>query len=196
MFPNHPNSRFILASGSPRREELLRHAGFHFEISPSRVEEKRRRDEAGEDYALRLAREKAAEVARRSAPGELVLGADTVVMVGQEVLEKPQDLEDAARMLRALAGRTHRVTTAVCLVRSPDCLLSLKSDTTLVTFRTLSEEEIRDYIASGEPFDKAGGYGIQGLARHFVTRLEGAYSNVMGLPMPLVHEMLSDSLTG
>ncbi len=196
MLSKYHNSHFILASGSPRREELLRQAGFHFEIRPSNVEEQRRPNEAGGDYALRLAREKATEVARRSAPGELVLGADTVVMVDREILEKPRDAEDAARMLRALADRTHRVTTAVCLLRSPDRLLSLKSDTTMVTFRALSEEEIRDYIASGEPFDKAGGYGIQGLAQHFVSRLEGAYSNVMGLPMPLVHEMLSDSLTG
>lgn len=187
---------FVLASGSPRRQELLRSAGFRFEVRPSQVAELRRPGEGGEDYALRLAREKALEVAARSATGELVMAADTVVMIDHQVLEKPRDAEDAARMLRALAGRRHSVFTAVCLVRAPSRIESLKFDTTLVAFRDLSDEEISQYIATGEPFDKAGGYAIQGLAGRFVERLEGAYSNVMGLPMPLVCEMLGSLLTG
>lgn len=182
--------RLILASNSPRRRELLRNAGFQFDVRPSGIEENRLPGESPEDFARRLARDKARDVARKSAPGSLVLGADTVVAINGEILEKPVDAADAARMLRMLSGQTHRVITGVCLVRVPEAVLAWTHETTLVTFRNLTEEEIGSYIESGEPFDKAGGYAIQGLASRFVPRIEGCYFNVVGLPIPLVYEIL------
>ena len=182
--------RLILASNSPRRRELLRNAGFKFDVRPSGIEENRLPGESPEDFARRLARDKARDVARKSAPGSLVLGADTVVAINGEILEKPVDAADAARMLRMLSGQTHRVITGVCLVRVPEAVLAWTHETTLVTFRNLTEEEIGSYIESGEPFDKAGGYAIQGLASRFVPRIEGCYFNVVGLPIPLVYEIL------
>ena len=182
--------RLILASNSPRRRELLRNAGFQFDVRPSGIEENRLPGESPEDFARRLARDKAQDVARQSAPGSLVLGADTVVAINGEILEKPVDAADAARMLRMLSGQTHRVITGVCLVRVPEAVLAWTHETTLVTFRNLTEEEIGSYIESGEPFDKAGGYAIQGLASRFVPRIEGCYFNVVGLPIPLVYEIL------
>jgi septum formation protein len=122
--------------------------------------------------------------------GRLVLGADTVVSVNGDILQKPVDAADAARMLRKLSGRVHRVITAVCLVRAPESVLAWRNETTSVTFRKLIKEEIEAYVASGEPFDKAGGYAIQGLASCFVPRIEGCYFNVVGLPIPMVYEMV------
>ena len=182
--------RLILASNSPRRRELLQNAGFEFDIRPSGIEEARLPDESPEDFTRRLARDKALDVARQSNPASLVLGADTVVAINGEILEKPADAEDAARMLRTLSGRTHRVITGVCLVRAPENVLACTHETTSVTFRDLTEDEIGTYVTSGEPFDKAGGYAIQGLASRFVTRIEGCYFNVVGLPIPLVYEMV------
>jgi len=186
--------KFILASTSPRRRELLRQAGFDFEVRPSRVEETFVPGEAPEAFACRAAREKALEVAASCPRGSLVLGADTVVVVAGEILGKPATAEDAARMLRLLAGATHRVITGVCLVCAPDRVEALAQETTFVTFRSLDEGEIRNYVASGEPFDKAGAYAIQGLASKYVTRLEGCYFNVVGLPVPLVYELLKPFL--
>jgi septum formation protein len=182
--------RLILASNSPRRRELLKNAGFEFDVQPSGIEETRLPAESPEDFALRLARDKALDVASRSAAGSMVLGADTVVAINGEILEKPVDAADAARMLRTLSGRTHRVITGICLVRAPDSILAWTHETTSVTFRDLSEEEIEDYVRSSEPFDKAGGYAIQGLASKFVPRIEGCYFNVVGLPVPRVYEIL------
>jgi septum formation protein len=182
--------RLILASNSPRRRELLRNAGFQFDVRPSGIEENRTPGEPPEDFARRLARDKALDVARQSNPATLVLGADTVVAINGEILEKPADAADAARMLRTLSGHTHRVITGVCLVRAPQTVLAWAHERTLVTFRNLTEEEIGSYVESGEPFDKAGGYGIQGLASRFVPRIEGCYFNVVGLPIPLVYEMV------
>ena len=187
------NLRLILASASPRRRELLRAAGFDFEVRPSGIEEKRRAGESGEEFALRAAREKALQVAASAPPESLVLGADTVVIVDGEVLGKPAGPDDAARMLRLLSGVTHRVVTGVCLVRAPDRIEALRSSVTLVTFRRLDEQEISEYVSSGEPLDKAGAYGIQGLAPKFVTRIEGCYFNVVGLPVALVYELLKGS---
>ena len=183
-------TRFILASNSPRRRELLRNAGFEFDVRPSGVEESRLPHESPEDFTRRLARDKALDVARQSEAGSLVLGADTVVAVDGETLEKPVDAVDAARMLRTLSGRTHRVITALCLIRAPERVLAWRHETTSVTFRKLTNEEIENYVASGEPFDKAGGYAIQGLASRFVPRVEGCYFNVVGLPIPLVYEIV------
>jgi len=182
--------RLILASRSPRRQELLAGAGFEFEVRPSQVEEIRRSGETVAQCASRVAREKALDVARSTSPECLVLGADTMVAAGEEVLGKPTGPEDAARMLRLLSGTTHQVITGVCLVLSPDRVIALKHETTSVTFRTLDEQEILDYLRSGEPFDKAGAYGIQGRASRFVTRIEGCYFNVVGLPVALVYDLL------
>jgi septum formation protein len=182
--------KLVLASSSPRRQELLRDAGFEFEVCPSKVEEVLRCGEGAEDFACRAAREKALDVAGSSPPGSLVLGADTVVVIDGLILGKPTGPEDAARMLRLLSGTSHRVVTGVCMVRAPARIEALQRETTLVTFRNLDEGEIRDYVATGEPLDKAGAYGIQGLASRFVTRIEGCYFNVVGLPIALVYEML------
>jgi septum formation protein len=183
-------NRLILASNSPRRRELLQNAGFEFDVQPSEIEENRLPDESPEEFARRLAREKALDVASHSDAGKLVLGADTVVAINGEILEKPVDAADASRMLRTLSGHTHRVITGVCLIRAPETLLAWTHETTSVTFRNLTDEEIDSYVASGEPFDKAGGYAIQGLASRFVTRIEGCYFNVVGLPIPLVYEIV------
>jgi len=180
----------ILASSSPRRQELLRSAGIEFEVQPSYILEEILRGERPEEFARRAAREKATHVAASSPPGSLVLGADTVVVIDGEALGKPADPEDAARMLRLLSGQTHQVHTGVCLVRAPDRVEALKHETTLVTFRELDEEEIRSYVESGEPMDKAGAYAVQGLASKFVTRISGCYSNVVGLPVALVYDTL------
>ncbi len=182
--------RLILASNSPRRRELLERAGFEFDVQPSEIEEIPLPDETPEEYARRVSRDKALKVASLSGPGSMVLGADTVVALNGEILEKPLDAPDASRMLHMLSGCTHRVITGVCLVRAPETVLAWTHETTAVTFRNLTEEEIGSYVASGEPFDKAGGYAIQGLASRFVTRIEGCYFNVVGLPIPRVYEIV------
>lgn len=185
MLANH---KLILASASARRQELLREAGIEFDVCPANIAENRIPGEPPVQYALRLAQEKAEKVAQQF-PGEFVLGGDTIVIVDDEILGKPRDAEDAARMLRLLSGRAHLVTTAVSLI-APGRPAETRSLTTQVFFRTLQEDEIQKYIASGEPMDKAGAYAIQGGAAPWVVRLEGDYSNVVGLPMPLVLEIL------
>jgi septum formation protein len=182
--------KLILASASPRRRELLARAGFDFEVRSSVVEEAPAPGESAEEFARRAARDKALDVAARAQPGSLVLGADTVVVADGEILGKPVDAMDAARMLRLLSGTTHRVITGVCLVRAPAAMEALRHETTFVTFRPLDEQEIAAYLASHEPFDKAGAYGIQGLASKFVTRVEGCYFNIVGLPVALVYDLL------
>jgi septum formation protein len=181
----------ILASSSPRRQELLREAGIAFEVHAARIQEERTSGESALEYACRLAREKAQAVAG-SFLGRYVLGADTIVVVDNEVLEKPRDSSDAARMLRLLSGRGHQVITAVCLV-TPQGGSHIRSVITLVYFRDVSEEEIQRYITGGEPMDKAGAYAIQGGAGPWVQSIEGDYSNVVGLPVTVVKEMLSES---
>jgi septum formation protein len=182
--------RLVLASSSPRRRELLRQAGFDFEVHASHIVEEIQQGERPEEFARRAAHEKAMQVAAASPPGSLVLGADTVVVIDGETLGKPSDPRDATRMLRLLSGRTHQVHTGVCLVRAPDETVALEHETTLVTFRELDEEETHRYVESGEPLDKAGAYAIQGLASKFVTRISGCYSNVVGLPVALLYEIL------
>jgi len=177
----------ILASASPRRAELLRNAGVAFTAQATRIPERQRQGESPKRFAGRLAREKAHALRARH-PRNPVLGADTIVVVRGTVLGKPRDRKDAQRMLRLLSGRSHQVTTAVCLA-GPG-FEDLRSETTRVTMRKLSQKEIRDYVSSGEPRDKAGAYAIQGLASRFVSRIEGCYFNVVGLPVPLVYRML------
>jgi septum formation protein len=178
----------ILASASPRRQELLREAGIACEIHPAHIPEERVAGEAPLAYASRLAEEKAHAVARQF-PQRYILGADTIVLVDDEVLEKPRDTKDAARMLRLLSGREHSVSTAVSLV-NPAGKPDTRCATTQVFFRKIKDEEIAEYIAGGEPMDKAGAYAIQGGAGRWVQRVEGDYSNVVGLPLTLVKEVL------
>jgi septum formation protein len=186
----------ILASASPRRCELLRQAGFDFEVRPAAIEEVRRSNESAENFAQRVASEKALKVAASAPEGSVVIGADTAVVVDSEMLGKPTSAEDAARMLRLLSGATHRVITAVAIVRAPNQSIALELVTTSVSFRKLNENEIEQYISSGEPFDKAGAYGIQGLASKFVNYIDGDYSNVVGLPMALVRDLLNRAFRG
>ena len=180
--------KLLLASASLRRQDLLRAAGIEFEVYPADIAEDRKDGEPAIQFAVRLAREKAERIAARF-PGAFVLGADTIVVVDEEVLGKPRDAEDAARMLRLLSGRSHQVTTAVSLI-APAKPAETRWVTSEVTFREFREEEIRLYVAGGEPMDKAGAYAIQGGAAPWVVRLEGDYSNVVGLPLSLVSEML------
>lgn len=175
----------ILASASPRRREILRRAEIAFETRPVDVDESRRPGEAARDYVLRLAEAKARAAAR---PGETVLGADTVVVIDGKILGKPTDPEEAKAMLRLLSGRTHDVLTGVCLLEASECLTFVER--TLVRFKKLSDQEVQAYVDSGEPLDKAGGYGIQGLASKFIERIEGCYFNVVGLPIARVYAAL------
>lgn len=186
--------QLVLASMSPRRRELLARAGFIFEVRPSSINETPLPEEPPEDFARRAAQDKALAVAAESPPGSLILGADTIVVADHEILGKPADASDALRMLRLLSGRTHRVITGICIVHPPGSIEAVTHETTHVTFRTLDEVEIAAYVASGEPFDKAGAYGIQGLASKFVTRVEGCYFNVVGLPVALVYDLLKPFL--
>ncbi|MGA9814640.1 MAG: Maf family protein [Terriglobales bacterium] len=185
----------VLASASPRRQELLRNAGISFTAHPTNIPESPRPGEGPRDCAERLAREKV-QAALRQHPGNLVLGADTIVVVEGESLGKPGDEGDAERMLRLLSGRTHQVITGVCLgLRTENQKLEpgfedTRSETTQVTMIPLSDEDIRSYIATGEPMDKAGAYAIQGIASRWIPRIEGDYFNVVGLPVALVSRML------
>ena len=180
--------RLILASASPRRAELLRAAGIEFDVHPAHVDERQLGDESPDAYVRRVAEAKARAINARFARS-LVLAADTTVVADRHLLGKPIDVEDARRMLRMLSGRVHDVITAVTLI-DPDRPVDTRTELTTVEFSQLSETEIDWYVSSGEPMDKAGGYAIQGLASRFVTRIVGSYSNVVGLPVALVHEML------
>jgi septum formation protein len=204
----------ILASSSPRRQELLRAAGIEFTVEAADLPEVPHPGEPPQQFAERMAREKAVAVAqRRHRADEWVLAADTVVFVNGEILGKPADAPDpaadAARMLRLLSGREHKVITGVCLLDSgqwpvasgqkahavnvrPSAVNVVASETTRVWMAKLSEEDIRDYIASGEPMDKAGAYAIQGRASRWIPRIEGCYFNVVGLPVPLVYRTLRE----
>ena len=180
------NFMLVLASQSPRRAEILRNAGVPFEVRTSIVDESPLPDEKPEDYVRRLAEWKALAVA--ASDDELVLGADTTVVVDGEMLGKPADIADARRMIAALAGRRHEVITGICLRRGMRVLRDYA--VTQVWFAPMSDAEIDAYAASGEPLDKAGGYAIHGLASRFIERIEGCYFNVVGLPMALLYRHL------
>jgi septum formation protein len=190
----------ILASASPRRRELLTQAGFLFEVHPAHIPEEPYAGEEPAAYVTRLAREKAEAVfaeikkavvsgKRAPAPPQVVLGADTTVTLDGHILGKPEDAADAARMLRLLSGRTHRVLTGVAVVSAERT--EAVAEATAVTFLTLTGEEIDAYIATGEPMDKAGAYAIQGRAARWIPRIEGCYFNVVGLPIALVSKLLA-----
>lgn len=177
----------ILASASPRRSELLRNAGIAFTVEPAHVPEQPLPDEQPLAYAQRLARDKARAVFARHSDN-VVLGADTIVVADEHLLEKPQDDADAARMLRLLSGRAHQVITGVCLAARN--FEHVEAEITEVRFSPLTEAEIAAYIATREPMDKAGGYAIQGVASRWVERIDGCYFNVVGLPVPRVYRMM------
>lgn len=179
----------VLASRSPRRRALLRRAGVPFETLPARADERPRPGEPAEAVARRLALEKARIVARGLRRG-LALGADTVVVLDGRPLGKPSSRTDARRMLRRLSGRTHRVVTALALVSAGDRARVAGLARSSVRFAPLRERDVRRYVASREPMDKAGGYAIQGRAGKFVTRVWGSESNVVGMPMPLLSRLL------
>jgi nucleoside triphosphate pyrophosphatase len=173
----------VLASGSPRRRQLLEMLGLEVEVRPPHIPEIRGPDELPQPYVERLAREKAASVS-----GDLVLGADTTVVVEGEMLEKPSDAADALRMLRRLQGRTHHVITAIAL-KTPTGTLGA-TDVTAVSFRAADDELLAAYVATGEPMDKAGAYGIQGFGAALVEGIQGDFFGVMGLPLRLVLQLL------
>ncbi len=176
----------ILASASPRRRQRLEMLGLEITVQPSHILEVRHPSETPIGYAERLAREKT-----ESIPGDLVLGADTTVLLDDQLLEKPADEADALRMLRLLQGRSHSVITSVALRAGG--VLRQATDVTAVTFRPCSDQFLRDYIATGEPMDKAGAYGIQGYGAALVERIDGDFFGVMGLPVRLVLRLLEES---
>lgn len=186
----HSGVRLILASSSPRRAELLRAAGYSFDVVPADVDESAEPGEAPEEYVRRVSAAKARAIIRRF-PECTVLAADTTVVVDGIMLGKPSDDEDARHMLSLLSGRAHRVLTGVAIAGGEREVGAVAS--TLVRFAVMTAEDIDWYVASGEPRDKAGAYGVQGLASRFVDSIEGSYTNVVGLPVALVHALLAET---
>ena len=189
MNKNKKNEAFILASGSPRRRELLRQLGFSFTVIPSRLEETNQRGMEPRGHATYYAKEKAKEVAQRY-PEQWVLAADTIVVVAEEIFGKPVNVTEATAMLSRLSGRSHHVITGVCLLNAQCGVEESQTVETEVFMRRLDTADIEGYIATGEPMDKAGAYGIQGIGGCLVQRIEGSYSNVVGLPLCETVELL------
>ena len=192
---NLENRALVLASASPRRRGFLHQLGYAFEVVTPATEEKPRPNETATDYVLRNAVEKAQDVAGRVVPEALVIAADTVVVLKGRIMEKPGTETVAHEMLRSLSGQVHQVVTGVCLHGAcPSCGKTVRSFTvsTDVEFKDLSDEEIEGYIRSGEPMDKAGAYAIQGRGAYMIRRIHGSYTNVVGLPMTELVEMLSE----
>lgn len=182
------DTRIILASSSPRRADMLTNIGVGFETVPSDIHERLHPDEAPADYIIRLARAKVVAVARKVESG-LVIGADTIVVLDGQILEKPEDEKDAEQMLRLLSDRWHAVMTGVALYDAATRREVADYEKTLVRFAQLSDREIEWYVKSGEPMDKAGGYAIQGLGGLFIEEIAGNYYNVVGLPIPLLYRL-------
>jgi len=187
----------VLASASPRRQELLTNAGIEFVVRPANIPEVPLPDESPKAFAERMAQEKARAIRDnvetaypRNQNSLAIFGADTVVVIGNEVLGKPANSDDAARMLRLLSGHEHSVITGVCL--SGENFEDVRSEITIVHFGELSESDIKSYIKTGEPMDKAGAYAIQGMASRWISKIEGDYNNVVGLPVDLVLQMLRE----
>jgi septum formation protein len=191
--------RFILASSSPRRRELLTSIGLDFDVRPSHVPEVHQEGEAPEEYVARLSRDKAHALATEN-PSEWVIAADTTVMLEEELLEKPVDATDARRMLALIAGRTHIVYTGVTLENVSRDWRDTRVAESEVRMLPLSTEDIEWYVKTGEPLDKAGAYAVQGIGAMFIESIHGSYSNVVGLPLATLFQMLRragiDPLTG
>jgi septum formation protein len=177
----------ILASSSPRRADLLRAAGIPFDVFPVEINEEISKLEPPGEHVRRLARQKA-EAGFAVHPNDVVLGADTIVVISGEIMGKPRDADDAVRMLRLLSGREHEVLSGVAIVAKRGTIVEVAR--TRVWVNPLNDAEIADYVATGEPLDKAGAYGIQGLGSRFIDRIQGSYSNVVGLPVSLVYRLL------
>ncbi len=186
------STKLILASASPRRAEILRAAGYAFTVVSSAIDETPIPGEPAETMVQRLADAKAELVAARSVGPAIVIAADTAVQIGTQILGKPRTTEDARQMLQSLSGMTHSVITGVTLIRLPDAERSSFVEATQVHFATLTADEIEEYLATGEPFDKAGGYAIQGRAGRFIPRIEGCYFNVVGLPLARLAKELTE----
>ena len=186
----HTNCPLVLASASPRRSRFLKELGLAFTVQPAMVDEKNSHGESPENFVLRLAGEKARSVARDN-PGACILAADTIVVLDRQILGKPLDRADAEKMLTKMAGRWHDVVTGYCLCRIADRLLVQRVVTTKVLFRDFGADLCRAYVLTGEPLDKAGSYGLQGRGGFLVERIDGSYSNVIGLP---VAEVVADLL--
>ena len=184
--------KLILASASPRRAEILREAAIPFTVLSSAVDETPFPGESPQDHVQRLARAKAELAAARAVGPAIVIAADTVVTLEGRILGKPRSSDDARHMLEMLSGRTHSVVTGVALIRLPDAEQRTFVETTLVHFDKLSEEELNRYLATGEPYDKAGAYAIQGRAGRFIPRIEGCYFNVVGLPLARLQHSLNE----
>ncbi len=184
--------RLVLASASPRRAEVLRDAGISFETLATTVDESPMENELPRELVLRLAQAKARAAAERLPAPAIVVGADTEVVVEGRALGKPTSEESARQMLRQLSGRTHEVLGGLAVVRLPDGAARLEHEITRVTFAPLDPAEIADYIASGEPFGKAGGYAIQGRGGRFVIRVEGCCFNIVGLPLARLYRILRE----
>jgi len=185
--------KLFLASASPRRAEILRNLGLRIQVIASPAPEVRRPLEKPRDYVMRMAEEKARRAAESVKRGGVVISADTTVVAGEEVLEKPANKGDAARMLKLLSGRTHTVISGVALCDTRTGALTKGFETTEVTFAQMSDEEIAWYVESGEPMDKAGAYAIQGLASMFIRGIRGSHFNVMGLPLRRLYELFKDA---
>jgi septum formation protein len=189
MTEKHKKGDFILASASPRRRELLGQLGLSFTVVPSRLQEINQSGMKPHVHATYFAEAKAKEVADRY-PHKWVLGADTIVVLGQKILGKPADFTEASSMLSRLGGQRHRVITSICLVHASMEVMESEWVETKVFMRSLSVKDIKGYIRTGEPMDKAGAYGIQGIGGCLVQRIEGSYSNVVGLPLCETLELL------
>lgn len=192
-------TRLVLASGSLRRAEILRNAGFEFETHATDADESRLARESAATYVRRVATAKARAAAEKFAGKSgrtIVIGADTVLLANGKILGKPSDVKDARQMLRLLSGKTHRVLTGVAVLSLPDGAERHHVETTRVGFRKMSNAEIDDYIATGEPFGKAGAYAIQGIGGRYITQIEGCYFNVVGLPLARVCELLTQMRGG
>ena len=182
----------VLASASPRRSELLSQVGIEFEVIPSNIPEEPLDGETPSEHVIRLAFQKASEVLRRVGDGKWVIGSDTVVIIDDEILGKPEDRADARRMLKKLSGREHRVITGYSIINSSSLSEVKKAVETVVKFKRLTDDEIKGYVDSGEPMDKAGAYAIQGLGSFMVEGIIGSYSNVVGLPVCQIVNDLED----
>jgi septum formation protein len=181
--------KIILASASPRRAEILRTVGWPFETLPVNIDESRRDNEGAEAYVRRLARTKA-EAAAAQRPGCMIVAADTTVVIDGQILEKPIDNDDAQRMLRLLNNRWHQVLTGVAVIDDENSETKIAHATTEVKFAAMSDDDLKWYVATGEPMDKAGAYAIQGQGARFIERIKGDFFNVVGLPVRLLFELI------